>query len=49
MMVLARKWLPGEPMDAEAMGAALFLEKSYWENMQIATQAAIGKAFSGGK
>ena len=43
---LAAKWLPHEPNDhAETLGAALWLERQYWERMQVAVANGIALAF----
>lgn len=47
MAVLARKWLPGEPLTARTMGRALWIEKDYWEKMSVAVCNGIARAFKG--
>jgi hypothetical protein len=44
---LAKRWLPNAPLDAETMGAALWLERHYWTSMSNAIADGIGKAFNG--
>jgi len=43
MMVLVKKWLPGEELNELSMGEAMFLEKNYWKNMADAVAQGIAK------
>jgi hypothetical protein len=47
MAVLAKKWLPGQPLTARSMGQAVWLESDFWEKMSIAVCNGIAKAFKG--
>ena len=47
MAALVHKWFPGQPIDEQSMGEAVFLERDYWEKMQTAVANGIGKAFGG--
>ncbi|MBI9080269.1 MAG: hypothetical protein JEY79_11090 [Pseudodesulfovibrio sp.] len=47
MTVFHHKWFPGRKLTLQTMGEALFLEKDYWEKMQVAVTNGIGKAFKG--
>jgi len=42
---LVKRWLPGEPVTEQSMAEAMWLEKSYWQNMSSAVANGIGKAF----
>jgi hypothetical protein len=44
---LAAKHLPGQEANENTLGTALFLERHYWDNYEIATANAIAKAFKG--
>ncbi len=47
MAAFTRKWFPGREITVRTMGEALYLEKDYWNKMQIAMQSGITKAFKG--
>ncbi|MFC6806691.1 DUF6890 family protein [Methylophaga thalassica] len=44
MLCLVHHWLPGQPINEDTMGEAIYLEKRYWENMSNAVAAGIQKA-----
>lgn len=46
IFVLCRKWFPGREIDVECMAEAIFLERDYWEKMNIAVANGIAKAFN---
>jgi hypothetical protein len=39
--VLCKRWLPGQDINEQTMGEALFLERRYIENMKNAVSAGI--------
>ncbi|WP_152630812.1 DUF6890 family protein [Photobacterium angustum] len=46
MLAFRRKWLPSEDDSESNLARAVWLEKSYWKNMQVATANGVAKAFS---
>jgi hypothetical protein len=42
-----KHWLPGEPVTAETMAEAMWLDKRHWENLSAAVTNGIAKAFNG--
>ncbi|MGM1188863.1 MULTISPECIES: DUF6890 family protein [Serratia] len=47
LLILRRQYLPGEPDDPESLARAMWLDNRYWQNMAIAVNNGIGKAFKG--
>ncbi|MGF1761357.1 hypothetical protein L4D76_26270 [Photobacterium sagamiensis] len=47
MMAWRRKWLPHEPDDETNLAYAIWLENTYWENMEAVTTGGVAKAFRG--
>ncbi|WP_414970530.1 DUF6890 family protein [Serratia marcescens] len=47
LLTLRRRYLPGEPDDDESLARALWLDNLYWQNMAIAVNNGIAKAFKG--
>jgi len=47
LITLARRWLPGQPIDSNTLGQALWLEKEHWARMETAIANGIAKAFNG--
>ncbi|EHL3384139.1 DUF6890 family protein [Escherichia coli] len=48
MMALRRHWLPDEEDSPDAIATAIWLDNHYWENMSIAVNNGIIRAFKGG-
>jgi Family of unknown function (DUF6890) len=44
---LVLKHLPGQPLDEDTLGMALYLDRQYWKDFETATANAICKAFNG--
>ncbi|MFJ3002192.1 DUF6890 family protein [Serratia liquefaciens] len=47
LLILRRRYLPGETDDPESLARAMWLDNRYWQNMAIAVNNGIGKAFKG--
>ncbi|EFA4162552.1 hypothetical protein C5915_004834 [Escherichia coli O174:H7] len=47
MLILRRHWLPGEDDSPQSLAAAVWLDNHYWENMGIAVNNGIIRAFKG--
>ncbi|EIE5967862.1 hypothetical protein LDR16_001135 [Salmonella enterica] len=47
-MILRRHYLPDGEDTPEDIAAALWLDNRYWENMSIAVNNGIARAFNGG-
>ncbi|EFO4375031.1 hypothetical protein HEM48_014400 [Escherichia coli] len=47
MLILRRHWLPGEDDSPQSLAAAVCLDNHYWENMSIAVNNGIIRAFKG--
>lgn len=46
LLALAERWLPGRPADTDTLGTALWLERDYWQKMEIAVANGIARAFT---
>ena len=46
ILALSARWLPGRAPDVETMGAALWLERDYWQKMEVAITNGIARAFT---
>ncbi|QKE19498.1 hypothetical protein [Citrobacter sp. TSA-1] len=47
MLALRRHWLPGEDDSPQSLATAVWLDNHYWENMSIAVNNGIIRAFKG--